>query len=240
MTLPDDMRAVRVYYVMGGNSAAAEAGLVRSGYEIKSPPWNGWGTAIILGKPDAKRLTVFCPTTLSSYSVTPNATEVRDAKEVPIIPSRLADMIMKRWDEALRSELTADFGVAALVLARLGRDVPTIASHAEHARQSRSDSDTEGTEAPRKRKNKAPADRLLAPVRPDIQLGKVLRWVLANPGKSVKVAAYELDVLTHSLRSALSILNTKHGIGLTYDGDGVTATLPRGCADPFITEKEAA
>lgn len=240
MTLPDDIRAVRVYYVMGGNSAAAEAGISRSGYEIRNPPWNGWGTALLIGKPDAKRVTVFCPSTLSAYNVSPHATEIRNAKECPVDPSKIADMIQRRWDEALRNQLPADFGVAGSVLARLGRAVPTIASHAEYARQHGTDTATEATEAPRKRKDKAPASHLLAPVDPTKQIGKVLQWVLSNPGKSVKVLAIDLDIPAHSMRSAISILSNKHGIGISYDGDGITAILPRGCSDPFIKEKAAA
>jgi len=239
MTLPNDIRAVRVYYVMGGNSAAAGAGIQRSGYEVRNPPWNGWGTALLIGKPDAKRLTLFCPVTLSSYTISPQAAEIKNAPEVLLPADRIADMILRRWDEALRMELPSDFGVAGEVLARLGRDVPTIASHAEFARQSGSDTGTEGTEAPRKRKDKRAADRLLAPVDGSKQIGRVLRWLLSNPGKSVKVLAIDLDIPTHSMRAAFSILSNKHGIGLTYDGDGVTATLPKGCTDPFIKEKAA-
>lgn len=239
MSLPEDIRALRVYYMTGGNYAASQAGFARSGYEIRTPPWGGWGTALIIGKPDAKRLLLFCPVTLASYTISPQASEIRNATPVDLSADRVEAMIKRRWDEALRNELPADFGTAALVLARLGRDVPTIASHAEYARQSGTDTDTEGTEVPRKRKNKAVADRLIAPVDPAKQIGKVLRWLMDNPGKSVKVVSIDLDIPPHSVRSALSILSNKHGIGIQYEGDGITATLPRGCTDPFITEKAA-
>lgn len=239
------LRAVRLYWTVG--SVKREPG--RPTPEVRNPPCLGWSSAVIIGAPGDKHFTLFCPHSLQSFRVTAQAGEIASAKDIDIEHTKLGDIIRKRWDDAMRMELPADTGVATLVLARMGQTVPTVSTRTEYARRAAGPGPNgqQATREPRehetetdtdarsgRRKNK-PAGTLV-PVRRKVQLGKVLDWVLTHPGQSVKAMAVDINVLPHSARAALSQLNTKHGIGFQYDGDGVTALLPKGCKDPFAKE----
>jgi hypothetical protein len=230
------LRAVRLYWVMGPSAL---------GNEVRHPPLNGWSTAIVIGGPEDKTLTLLCPHTLQSFRVRPTSNEIRSAVDIDMEHDKLGDLIRRRWDEAMRMELPADTGIATLVLARMGQRVPTVSTRTEYARRA-AESAPHETRVPReeetetdnvssgRRKNKSAGT--LVPVPRKRQGGQVLQWVMDHPGQSVKALAVDLNILPHSARAALSILNTKHGIGFQYDGDGVTALLPKGCKDPFAKE----
>jgi hypothetical protein len=237
------LRFVRTYWTVGPVPSKGK----KNAPEVRNPPCLGWSSAVIIGSPEDKQLTIFCPHTLQSFRVTAHAGEIAMAVDTDIEHTKLGDIIRKRWDDAMRMELPADTGVASLVLARMGQAVPTVSTRTEYARRAAA-ADPNRQQAPRReaetetdtearsgrRKNTEPGT--LVPVKRKVQLGKVLQWVLDHPGQSTKAMVTDINILPHSARAALSQLNTKHGIGFQYDGDGVTALLPKGCKDPFAKE----
>jgi hypothetical protein len=109
------VRAMRIYWIVGGRAM---------GNAVDDPPIAGWQTALVIAAP---RAFIFCPFTLRSIDVPADAAEIRTGVEHPLNAARLADIILKRWDDAARrKQHPADMHAAAVILARLGHGAPLV------------------------------------------------------------------------------------------------------------------
>lgn len=190
--------------------------------DVKDPPCNGWQHAFVVT--GEKRSTIFCPYTMSGYQVSNHSLEIAGAVE-PKAPFRrdwAVALILKNWSDRQRLGLPADLDTAALVLKKLGAEVPTIVLAKD------------GTEDNRSRGGK-PAGPYLAKAVPETgKRGTFLKWFLAADGvRSVREAMAEFGMTRSNVLSYLHALNKDHGIGYDLVGDAARLTLPEGCATPF-------
>lgn len=85
----------------------------------------------------------------------------------------------------------------------------------------------------RTRKGKDPAAKLIKPVPRGGTLGKVVGWLLANPGRPLAEVCKATDRTDQLMSAHLVVMHRTHGLGYRWDGDAITVLLPAGCTDPL-------
>lgn len=193
-----------------------------SGYQaVKDGPCNGWQHALVA--PGERRSTIFCPYTLTSYTVRNDCNELRNAKE-PRDPFRrdyVLDLMRRKWAEYQRHGFQRHYDQFVRVFRMFGEEAPAQVSRG-------GDLDT------KKRGGKETAETLRKPVRLDSKRGEFLKWFLeADGSRSVREAMVHFEMTKSNAQSYLFILNKDHGIGYELVGDTATVHLPEGCTNPF-------
>jgi len=193
-------------------------------YEVKDPPCNGWQLAFVLR--GEKRSTIFCPYSLKAFQVSNAAPELTTAKEPEQFRERtMVDIIHKHWRECQELGWNKDYDTAAMLLKRLGAEVPVQTLKG-------------GGEDTRTKGGKPAADRLLKPVQRKGKRGRFLAWFLEeDEPRSVREAMAEFGMTRSNALSYLYMLNKDHGLGYTLVGDHTTIILPEGCIDPFVEQE---
>ena len=222
--LPEGLTYQRVYYLDG--AAPKHVRNVWPAYLIKNPPCSGFSFAFVLGKPDAKRVTIFCPFTLESSTVKTDAGELLRHEPEAMTEHRLeylTELIRTRWAEYQAWGYQRDYTVATAVLKALGASVPTQLVKG-------------GEEDKRQRGGKQAGNSLLKPVPRNGKRGKFLAWFLEGDGlRTVREAMVEFDMTRSNVLSYLYTLNKDHGLGYSLVGDTAEIVFPRGVDDPFDT-----
>ena len=222
VAMPDDLAYQKVYYISGTLPRNLRG--VWPPYMIRNPPSSGFSFAFVLGKPDATRVTVFCPFTFESSVVKVEAGELLDREPEVMTAARLSDLVLtihSQWARFQALGLQRDYDVAAAVLKKIGADVPVQLVKG-------------GEEDRRERGGKEETDELLKPVKRDGKRGRFLEWFLADGGtRSVREAMAELSMSRSNVLSYLHVLNKDHGIGYSLVGGNAEVHLPEGCENPF-------
>lgn len=189
--------------------------------EVKDPPCCGWQHAIVV--PGEKRSTIFCPYTLSAYTVTNRAAELATSKDAAndFRLDFVTKLIQDKWAECQGHGFSRDYDTAALVLKKLGAEVPAQVMRG-------------GEEDTRTRGGKETGMALKKPVKRSSKRGKFLQWFLEGGGsRSVREAMAEFGMSRSNALSYLYMIQKDHGIGYELVGDMATVTLPDGCSSPF-------
>lgn len=221
MNVGDGLDWTHVFWISGSAPKDAE-----HRNEILDPPCNGWQHAFMMR--GEKRTVIFCPYSMQSHQVTNQSLEVLGAKE----PAKfrrdfVVDLMLSKWAEHQRLGMSADYDTAAMVLKKLGAEVPTIIITKD------------GTEDTRSRGGKSAEDRLLKPVKRDGKRGVFLAWFQEGGNtRSVREAMAHFDMTRSNVLSYLHQLNKDHGLGYDLVGDAATIILPDGCEDPFAMRVE--
>lgn len=225
--LPDGLRYHQVYYVRG--TAPKQWRAKGAPYFVKDPPNSGYSDAFLIGKPDARNVTIFCPFTLEASTVPTDCGELRGCEQLePSVASmrRLVAMMREKWDSYQGFGFARSYDVAALVLKRLGEPVPA-------------DLLKGGETDDRVRGGKSVGGELLKPVKRAGKRGKFLEWFLAGgEPRSILEGMAELSMGRSNVLSYLFMLNKDHGLGYSLVGGRVEIHLPDGCSDPFDTPAE--
>ena len=219
--LPEGLTYQRVYYMYGRVPRSRAA--TWAPYLVKNPPCSGYSLAFVLGKPDAKRVTLFCPFTLEANTVKAEAGELLDRAPEPMTEWRLArlvELMQKKWAEYQAMGYQRDYDVATAVLRALDAAVPAQLVKG-------------GEEDRRERGGKPVGGELLKPVPPNGKRGKFLAWFLEGDVRTVREAMVEFGMTRSNVLSYLYTLNKDHGLGYSLVGDTATVELPDGCEDPF-------
>jgi len=188
---------------------------------VKSPPCSGWQHALVLR--GEKRSTIFCPFSMEAHAVPNGAGELTGAKEPrdPMPKAKIIKLLQDKWKECQSMGWTRDYDTAALVLRKLGAEVPAQTLKG-------------GEEDTRKKGGKETASKLLKPVKRSSKRGKFLEWFLEADGHcSVREAMAEFGMSRSNALSYLYMIQKDHGIGYTLVGDIAHVTLPDGCDNPF-------
>lgn len=194
------------------------------GRAVTDPPTNGWGLAFVLN--GEKHSTIFCPYSMSAYSVPNSCMELKSSAEPrEWRPDFVVGLIHRNWETHQKLGIPADFDTAALVLKRLGAEVP-------HRKAT-----LEGFES-KLRGGKETAAKLAKPVKRKGKRGDFLAYVLADPTHSrpVRELMAHFGMTRSNALSYLFILTKDHGIGYTLTGDLAQVKLPEGVTDPFEAE----
>ena len=187
---------------------------------VKDPPCSGWQHAVVI--PSTKRSTIFCPYTLEAYTVPNDCAELWGSKEPrdEMAPTKLAKRIQDKFTECQNLGWSRDYDTAALVLRKLGAEVPASVMKG-------------GEEDTRKKGGKEVESELKKPVKRSGKRGKFLQWFLKNEGsRSVREAMAEFGMSRSNALSYLYMLQKDHGIGYSLVGDIATVKLPQ-CDSPF-------
>lgn len=211
-------------------------------------------------KKKSNRLILFCPYTLKANQVTAQAGELiervekrtlktkieggetsREA-EVPIpfaeeelTPdrvNRLTAIIVRNWEMRCRTGLPCDLDVAAVVLQRLGKPVPTVRPSVR----------VDASTGEAKRHGKPAADFLIRPVSAESKRGRVLLYFMEAQGaNTILEAMSEFGMTRSGILTHLHGLNNDHGIGYSLVGDVVEIIMPPEKKDePAKKRKQAA
>lgn len=215
--LTDDIGWGRVYFARGDRSPGVRVN------EVTDPPYPGYGHVIVLDS--EKSCTLFCPFTFTTYNVSHRSMEyasLRCGVQSPQI-GRLADHIKRKWADWSKLGSRVDFGMAAVILRKLGFEAPAIAY------------EVDPEEPPAQRKGKAIQEELKKPVKRNSKRGKVLTWFLADGGgpKAIQGCMAEFGISRSNALSYLFMLNKDHGIGYSLGGNTATVHIP-GNIDPFL------
>ncbi len=217
--LPDDLRWQKVYYMLG--SAPKHMG---HKYWIKDAPHLGQSLAFLIGAEDAGKITVFCPYTIWSAQVRPDAGEIIGYGPEPLTEdalARLVSMITHGWEEFASMGFQRDYDVAALVLTKLGAEVPKISIQDAEAQTGRP-----VKEKKERRGGKPHADELIKPVTRTSKRGQVAEFFLGSDQKSIRECMARMSMTRNSVLSALSMLNKDHGIGYETVNDTASILIP--------------
>lgn len=217
VALAADLDWLRIYYLKGP-APKNEGGKHR--YEVQDPPCSGWQFAVVI--PAGKRSTIFCPYTLESYSVRSDCAEIALAeRKGPLPRDFVVKTVTEKWNEMQARGWVKDYDTAALVLRRLGAEVPAQVMKG-------------GEEDTRRKGGKEVSVALEKPVKRNSKRGKFLEWFLAGGGsRPVREAMAEFGMTRSNALSYLFMLQKDHGIGYTLTGDMAVLTMPQGCVNPF-------
>jgi hypothetical protein len=232
-TFPEDIRVMRIYWTVGDTRSTHKDAIPN---EIRSPMTAGWCSAIVIGEPGSNQFNILDPFYLQGYAVSSKSAEMVYAADITdrFTPDGMVELILRTWDKTVRFGLGASYDMASLVLRRLEGEIPTHTTAASVSRSASYGSTEEPTEERRGRRViRQVAERLIKPVPRNSGKGKVLQWMLDNPGSSVKALQVDLDLKKTIVGAHLFLLHRDHGIGQSYDGDAVTVVLPEGCTNPF-------
>lgn len=193
-------------------------------WAVNDTPTCGWGLAfIIVGE---KHHTIFCPYSMTSYSVPSGCAELVSAKEPKEFRKDfMVSLIHKNWAQSQQLGLGGDLDTAAVVLKMLGAEVP-------HRIMTALGEDT------RSRGGKQVEEKMKKPVKRKGKRGDFLAWFMeANNSRPVREAMAHFGMTRSNVLSYLFILQKDHGIGYSLQGDLATIELPAGVADPFEEAK---
>jgi hypothetical protein len=209
-------------------------------HEVREPPTNGWGLALLIdrdkddrGKP-VKLVTLFTLCWFDSFQVSRMSLEyqslehpealaigtsrVLEAEVDDRLRAYVAEALPRLWDEIQRHGwVQKDFDTAAYVMRRLGLPVPLIERAGSEERVSGGKEVSEG---------------LIKPVKAPSRKGQVLRFFMGET-KSIREAMAEFGISRSNVLSQLYLLQKDHGIGYELKNDAAIITLPKGCASPF-------
>lgn len=237
MNVADGLSWRHIYWVNGPTKGGTGMGFPARGdtfklesrravFAVQDPPVNGWSSAFVIE--GDKRSVIFCPFSLTSYQVPNTCAELLSAKE----PKEwrkdfMVGVVTKAWAEAQKFGFSKDFDTAAMVLKRLGAEVPHRVVTA----------DGEDT---RSRGGKEVEAEMKKPVKRKGKRGDFLTWWMAGDAmaRPVREAMAHFGMTRSNVLSYLFILQKDHGIGYALQGDLATIQLPVGVTDPFETEKE--
>lgn len=220
--IPTDIRYQPVYYIRG---TAPKQWSNR--YYVKDPPSSGESQAFVLGEPDAPVVTIFCPFTLQSYSVSSDTGEAAGYDPVPMTEElllRLVEVITRKWHDYVGMGFQRDYDVAALVLTKLGAEVPTVCL-ADVAAEERPGAKPV-KERKERRGGKPHAKELLKPVGRTTKRGKVAEFFLGADQKSIRECMARLSMTRNSVLSALHVLHKDHGLGYETVNDTANILIP--------------
>ncbi|MEE8608970.1 MAG: hypothetical protein V3S55_15305 [Nitrospiraceae bacterium] len=207
----------RIYWISGTLPKHAE---FRNA--VKDPPCLGWQHAFVM--PGEKHSTIFCPYTLTAFSVYAGCSELVNMDNVPPAEFRLdfiRELLERNWTQFQGFGYQRDYDTCALVMRRLGLEVPAQIL-------------TGGEEDTRKKGGKEVETMLKKPVKASSKRGKFLQWFLdGDCTRSVREAMAEFSMTRSNALSYLYMIQKDHGIGYTLVGDNATITLPEGCENPF-------
>jgi len=234
-----------VYYQQMTKSMGADS---KGLYEVKDPPNTGWSRALVVWPEDnqpetnskrkkkaAKRVTIFCPYTLSAYQVRFTAREVAQQKAYPLTPElidKLEAIIGRNWKMYAGLGFQKAYDVAALVLTRLGKSVPN------HMSPKLENLEYDEENVPN-RHGKPVAGSLLRPVNASSKRGQVCGFFMEDGAGSIREAMAKFDMSRSGVLTHLHGLHKDHGLGYVLQGDMVTLMLPQGCTDPMLDGAQA-
>ena len=217
-------------------------------YEVKDPPNTGGSRALVVWPEDsqpetnskrkkkvAKRVTIFCPYTLSAYQVRFTAREVAQQKAYPLTPKlidSLESIINRNWKMYAGFGFQKAYDVAALVLTRLGKPVPNYMS----PKLENLEYDEENVP---NRHGKPVAGSLLRPVNASSKRGQVCGFFMEDGAGSIREAMAKFDMSRSGVLTHLHGLHKDHGLGYVLQGDMATLMLPQGCTDPMLDGAQA-
>lgn len=216
MRVAEGLDWLYVYWVRGVVSKRA-----KFQNAVKDPPCAGWQQALVLT--GEKHSTIFCPFSLTAYSVPNDCGELAGSREPePFRTDFMVGLITRNWEQFQGFGFSRDYDTAALVLRRLDAPVPAQVMKG-------------GGEDTRTRGGKSVGDRLTKPVKLASKRGRFLVWFLADDGgpKSVRECMAEFGVTRSNALSYLFMLNKDHGLGYGLVGDTAEVFLPEGCESPF-------
>lgn len=190
---------------------------VRVGNAVKDPPTNGWSTAFLME--GEKSVTVFCPWTFTSYRLPKLCFELLDNPELPLFPEKHGAMIRERWERFHGYGFDRDYDMAAVVLTKLGQEVPQYGP-----RELRPG---EEPKTPRS-SGKAVVTEALKPIKPNGRRADVTRFFLVEGHASIREAMAKLDMTRSGVLSHLFCINRDHGLGYELTGDGARLVVPEG------------
>ncbi len=221
MIITEGLEWKQIYWLRG---AAPKNVRYRNG--VLDPPCSGWQRAFVLV--GEKMSTLFCPYSLKAYTIKNTCSEIELAKEPADFNQKgMLDLMVRMWREYQGFGFQRDYDTCALILRKLGRDVPAQIM-------------TGGGEDDRKKGGKEVAAYLLKPVKEVSKRGKFLKWFLdGDCSRSVREAMAEFAMTRSNALSYLHMIHKDHGIGYVLVGDIATVVLPPGCIDPF-NEKQPA
>lgn len=215
MEIVKDIEWRHIYWVRGDTPRGSS-----NSSTVKDPPCAGWQHAVVIK--GQKRSTIFCPFSMTSYSV-PNSCGELECSKPPrdnVTAAEVAARIQNQWAECQQRGWAKDYDTAALVLRRLGAEVPTQLLKG-------------GEEDTRKKGGKEVEDALKKPVKRSGKRGKFLQWFLEGEGsRSVREAMAEFGMSRSNALSYLYMLQKDHGIGYELVGDMAVVSLPS-CDSPF-------
>lgn len=189
--------------------------------EVIDPPNSGWGLAFVL--PGKKRSTIFSPYSFQAWTVQNDCAELALSTEPPeeFRPAFIREMVERKWHAFQSWGMQLDYDTCALVMRRLGWEVPAQVLMG-------------GEEDTRKKGGKTVSSELIKPVKRDGKRGRFLQFFLDNDGsRSVREVMAELSMTRSNALSYLYMLQKDHGIGYELVGDMATVSLPEGCTDPY-------
>ena len=240
-----------VYYMpMSKGRGADRHGI----YEIKDTPTTGWSRALVLWPEDdeasdqaklvvnTKRkkrskalITLFCPYSMTSHQISVKAREVAHQVAHPLTSAlidKLEEIINRNWKENAEHGYQKAYDVAALVLNRLGREVPN------HMTPALENLEYTENKVPN-RHGKPVGESLLRPVDRTSKRGLICSFFLENSPGSIREAMVTYDMTRSGVLTHLHGLHKDHGLGYVLQGDVATIMLPPKCNDPLADAHEA-
>lgn len=206
-----ELKFMRVYFAKGDMPKS------RHRYALSDPPCTGHSRVFVLA--GEKRSTIFCLHTFKSYQVRNDCAEIELA-EPWTMPEDIVSRIQEAWARWHAMGAQVDYDVAAMILTRLGGEVPKLAA-------------VERTGEPKEsRGGKALDEALLRPVKRTSKRGEVLAFFMTDGGQSILEAMARMGLTRSGVLSHLFCLNRDHGIGYELAGDVVRLGLPAEY-DPF-------
>ena len=194
---------------------------------VSDPPCAGWQHAFVLV--GEKLSTIFCPYSLSAYTVRNDFAEISLATEprTEFDLESIVALMKRKWEEFQGFGFQKDYDTCALVLRKLGQEVPAQVL-------------TGGGEDTRKKGGKPVEAALKKAVKAVSKRGKFLKWFLDNDNsRSIREAMAVFSMSRSNALSYLHMIHKDHGIGYELVGDMATVMLPEGCTDPFNMEPTA-
>jgi hypothetical protein len=204
------LQYVSVYYVRGGTGPKHWRR-----YALSDPPTAGNSRAIVI--PGEKRSTIFCPFTLQAYQVPNGCGELATAKELPFLGNHLAEIIQRKWADFDRMGAQKDYDVAALVLTRLGAEVPKIIRPV-----------VERVDGEGRSQGKGYDEERLRPIRRTSKRGEVASFFLSDEPQSIREAMAKLELTRSGVLSHLFCIHRDHGIGYHLANDCAILLAPEG------------
>lgn len=215
VAVTDKMEWVQVYWYVGPTIFKQD---------IKDPPVGGWSLCFLFR--GEKHSTIFCPYTMTSYSVRNNSMEMKSIKEpAEFRRDVMVRILLKNWEEAQKFGFQKDFDTAAMVLRQLDAEIP-------HRIMTLTGEDT------KQRGGKLVEEKMKKPVKRKGKRGDFLHWWMEGDGmaRPVREAMAHFGMTRSNVLSYLFILQKDHGIGYRLQGDLATIEMPKGVTNPFGEE----
>lgn len=220
MLIVEGLELFRIYWVRGASPKGSA-----HRFEIKDTPCSGWQNVLVMR--GEKRSTLYCPYSMTAFTVTNKSGEMNSLKKTQqTTPKAVGDLLMRNWAMSQRFGWQKDFDVAVRIFRLLGLPVPEQLTR-------------DGEEDTRQRGGKEVAKALTKPVKIDGKRGIFLKWFMdGNNSRSVRDAMAEFSMTRSNALSYLYMIQKDHGIGYSLQGDNATLTFPPGCTNPFLSQKE--